>query len=59
MNVTQPDPRPPDWAMNGTEDHRHGSANGYGNLGCRCDRCRAAWTAYSASRRAAKQTEVA
>lgn len=23
-------------------DHRHGSLNGYTNLGCRCDRCKAA-----------------
>ncbi|WP_141658660.1 hypothetical protein [Carbonactinospora thermoautotrophica] len=28
-------PLPPD-------DPRHGTTNGYGNLGCRCDRCRAA-----------------
>lgn len=28
------------------DDPRHGTANGYNNLGCRCDRCRAAWAAY-------------
>lgn len=27
------------------DDPRHGTLNGYGNLGCRCDRCRAANTA--------------
>lgn len=25
-------------------DPRHGTANGYSNLGCRCDKCRAAGT---------------
>ncbi|MDI3242240.1 hypothetical protein QK287_11785 [Arthrobacter sp. AL05] len=24
------------------DDPRHGTPNGYGNLGCRCDRCREA-----------------
>src|SRR5512146_1820006 len=28
------------------DDQRHGTTNGYNNLGCRCDRCRAAWTEY-------------
>lgn len=27
-------------------DPRHGTYNGYKNLGCRCDRCRAAHTVY-------------
>lgn len=27
-------------------DPRHGTSNGYGNLGCRCDLCRAAWARY-------------
>lgn len=27
-------------------DARHGTINGYGNHGCRCDACRAASTAY-------------
>lgn len=27
-------------------DHRHGTANGYNRLGCRCTACREAWTAY-------------
>lgn len=26
-------------------DPRHGTANGYNNLKCRCGRCRAAWAA--------------
>lgn len=25
------------------EDPRHGTTNGYGNLGCRCERCTEAW----------------
>jgi hypothetical protein len=25
------------------DDPRHGTVNGYGNLKCRCDRCREAW----------------
>ncbi|MEZ0165991.1 hypothetical protein AB2L27_14625 [Kineococcus sp. LSe6-4] len=32
-------------------DARHGTANGYRNLGCRCERCTAAWTAYQRDRR--------
>ena len=32
-------------------DERHGSANGYRNLGCRCERCTAAWTRYQRERR--------
>lgn len=27
------------------DDSRHGTVNGYGNLGCRCDACRAAHAA--------------
>jgi hypothetical protein len=27
-------------------DPRHGTANGYGNLGCRCPRCQEAHAAY-------------
>lgn len=27
-------------------DPRHGTSNGYTNLKCRCDACRAAWAAY-------------
>lgn len=30
-------------------DPRHGTNNGYTNLRCHCDRCRAAWTAWFAS----------
>ena len=25
------------------DDPRHGSTNGYGNLGCRCEKCTEAW----------------
>jgi hypothetical protein len=25
------------------DDPRHGSTNGYGNLGCKCERCTKAW----------------
>ncbi|PRY18154.1 hypothetical protein CLV37_101398 [Kineococcus rhizosphaerae] len=32
-------------------DPRHGSANGYRNLGCRCPRCTRAWTGYQRERR--------
>ncbi|WP_432523289.1 hypothetical protein [Kineococcus sp. SYSU DK006] len=32
-------------------DQRHGSANGYRNLGCRCEACTRAWTDYQRSRR--------
>lgn len=28
------------------DDPRHGTANGYNNLKCRCDRCRQAWADY-------------
>ena len=28
------------------DDPRHGTKNGYSNLRCRCDDCRAAWAAY-------------
>ncbi len=34
------------------DDPRHGTSNGYKNLHCRCDRCRAAWAAYTAELRA-------
>jgi hypothetical protein len=27
-------------------DNRHGTANGYNNHACRCDKCRAAWATY-------------
>lgn len=35
------------------DDVRHGSANGYRNLGCRCARCTQAWTEYTRARRTA------
>lgn len=31
------------------DDQRHGTVNGYGNLGCRCERCRAAHAAAHAA----------
>lgn len=34
------------------DDPRHGTANGYGNLKCRCDACREAWRQYEPSRAA-------
>jgi hypothetical protein len=33
-------------------DPRHGTANGYNNRGCRCDRCRLAWSIYCREHRA-------
>lgn len=27
-------------------DPRHGTSNGYGNLNCRCKKCKAAWAAH-------------
>ncbi|WP_091232564.1 hypothetical protein [Microbacterium sp. 3J1] len=35
-----------------TSDPRHGTHNGYVNLGCRCDPCREASAAYEAARKA-------
>lgn len=32
---------------NNPHDRRHGTANGYGNLKCRCSRCRGAWAEYN------------
>lgn len=34
---------PDDTATLTDGDPRHGTANGYNNLGCRCTRCRSAW----------------
>lgn len=31
------------------DDPRHGTTNGYGNIGCRCDPCRAAHAAHHAA----------
>ena len=28
-------------------DPRHGTVNGYGNLKCRCDRCRETWAVHN------------
>lgn len=35
----------------GDGDHRHGTENGYNNLGCRCEDCRIAWSEYQRGRR--------
>jgi hypothetical protein len=40
----------------GDGDSRHGSLNGYANLGCRCDACRSAARQYEASRRSKVDT---
>lgn len=32
-------------------DPRHGTANGYNNLDCRCDACKKAWADYVAQQR--------
>jgi hypothetical protein len=34
------------------DDERHGTKNGYNNLGCRCDKCKTAWAGYIRERRA-------
>jgi hypothetical protein len=36
------------------DDPRHGTVNGYNNLKCRCQACRAAWGARTKLRRAAR-----
>ena len=38
----------------GPDDPRHGTTNGYVNLGCRCERCRTAWRVYIRERRRAR-----
>lgn len=47
--------------MNNPDDPRHGTNNGYSNLGCRCDRCKAAKAAmhqvYLERRRAEKERQ--
>lgn len=37
------------------DDPRHGTTNGYCNLGCRCAACRAAWAAYCADVKARRE----
>jgi hypothetical protein len=37
------------------DDPRHGTPNGYNNLGCRCQRCRDAWAAYCRALYAARK----
>lgn len=32
--------------VEGDGDHRHGTANGYNNLKCRCPECTSAWAMY-------------
>jgi hypothetical protein len=48
MNDTEPAPavrvKPTIYPDDG--DQRHGTSNGYVNLGCRCDLCRIAWSQY-------------
>lgn len=39
-------------------DPRHGTVNGYCNLGCRCARCRAAWAKRTAAAQAKRQAKV-
>jgi len=34
-----------------SNDPRHGTLNGYCNLGCRCERCKVPWVAYNKQRR--------
>ena len=40
----------------GDGDTRHGTTNGYSNLRCRCEACRAAWTRYVLARRETRKT---
>jgi hypothetical protein len=42
----------------GDGDERHGTRNGYGNLGCRCTDCRDANTEWQASNRALMRDRV-
>lgn len=35
-----------DQCLMDADDHRHGTENGYGNLRCRCEACRAAHATY-------------
>jgi hypothetical protein len=37
--------------LNGPDDHRHGTINGYSNHKCRCDLCKAAWREYCFAKR--------
>jgi hypothetical protein len=39
-------PRLPSDIANHANDPRHGTANGYQNLGCRCPECKAAFAAF-------------
>ena len=41
------------------DDPRHGTTNGYGNLGCRCDACRAAASARGLARERVGQHPLA
>lgn len=36
--------------IEGRDDPRHGTVNGYINLRCRCDECREAWRVYEPAR---------
>jgi hypothetical protein len=44
IEVSRPDPRR--LSQDNPDDPRHGTDNGYKNLGCRCDRCTEAWRVY-------------
>ena len=39
------------------DDPRHGTANGYGNLGCRCERCKTAYADVQRMRRLARLSQ--
>lgn len=49
--------RPTPLIRPGDGDPRHGSGNGYSNLGCRCERCRRAWALTYQKRRERKRSE--
>jgi hypothetical protein len=57
-NGIVPKPRPASTAKDfpdRPDDPRHGTVNGYSNLKCRCDRCRAAWAIAYRARRARRK----
>jgi hypothetical protein len=49
--------RPTPFIHPGDGDPRHGSNNGYSNLGCRCQHCRQAWARTYQERRERKRSE--
>jgi hypothetical protein len=50
VNDSEQPAHPQAWAMKGSEDPRHGTVNGYLNLGCRCPACKVNYSAYAAAR---------